>query len=263
MVKQQNESFGDAMPEPADTTESMDWLSNPVVDSGVEIGAVSYTAAVEDPEFGFNTEESKYTGSSLPRSTSKTKGPKVIRRGALPIFQRPILGIDSEWVLSPCGTFNKVLSWQFHLLHNGKSCSKVIYPASTSKTGRLQFDKFIADAVEIAIGAGVLDKWPSDLIVCGHFIKADLLTFNNAFANLKNHIHSLRNSVSSLGDNYGVDLEAVYNRRVDKDPIKIWDRNRNPKTLFINYYDTMFFAPSGKTLDDVGALVGVKKLKID
>ena len=263
VIKQQSESFDLTMLKPADTTESMDWLSSPVAGSEVEIDTESFTAAVEDPALDFNTEDSKYTSSSTQRSTSKTKGSKVIRRGALPIFQRPILGIDSEWVLSPCGTFNKILSWQFHLRHNGKSCSKVIYPASTSKTGRLQFDKFIADAVEFAISEGVLEKWPSDLIVCGHFIKADLLTFNNAFANLKNHIHSLRNSVSSLGDNYGVDLEAVYQQRVDKEPIKIWDRNRNPKTLFIIYYDTMFFAPSGKTLDDVGELVGVNKLKID
>ncbi len=178
-------------------------------------------------------------------------------------FDRPIISFDTEYVLSKCGKYNRVLSYQFVTLHNGKVSKLVLYPESTKKSGRLSMDYCFARVIEKAIEDGVLDRWPTDIIVTAHFMKADLFNFNQAFDQVKTHIKGIRKTVASLGDAYELDLSKVLTRRIDKDPVKVRDKHNNYRSLHLSFYDTMLLAPANaQSLAAVGDIVGVPKLEI-
>ncbi|CAK3967925.1 DNA-directed DNA polymerase [Vibrio crassostreae] len=178
-------------------------------------------------------------------------------------FARPIISFDTEYVLSKCGKYNRVLSYQFVTLHNGKVSKLVLYPDSTKKSGRLSMDYCFARVIEKAIEDDVLERWPTDIIVTAHFMKADLFNFNQAFEQVKTHIKGIRKTVASLGDAYELDLSKVMTRRIDKEPVQIKDKNRNYHTLHMSFFDTMLLAPaSAQSLSAVGNIVGVPKLEI-
>lgn len=178
-------------------------------------------------------------------------------------FDRPIISFDTEYVLSKCGKYNRVLSYQFVTLHNGKVSKLVLYPDSTKKSGRLSMDYCFARVIEKAIEDDVLERWPTDIIVTAHFMKADLFNFNQAFEQVKTHIKGIRKTVASLGDAYELDLSKVMTRRIDKELVQIKDKNRNYHTLHMSFFDTMLLAPaSAQSLSAVGNIVGVPKLEI-
>ncbi|MGS0675742.1 DNA polymerase [Shewanella sp. 125m-1] len=177
-------------------------------------------------------------------------------------FERPIISFDTEYVLSKCRKFNRVLSYQFVVLHKGKLSKLVLYPDSTKKSGRLSMDYCFARVIEKAIEDDVLECWPTDIIVTAHFMKADIFNFNRAFEQIKTHIKGIRKTVASLGDAYALDLSKVLSRRIDDEPVKVTDKNRNYHTLHLSFFDTMLLAPAGKSLADVGDLVGLPKLDI-
>ncbi|MEZ8107151.1 DNA polymerase [Vibrio cortegadensis] len=178
-------------------------------------------------------------------------------------FDRPIISFDTEYVLSKCGKYNRVLSYQFVTLHDGKVSKLVLYPDSAKKSGRLSMDYCFARVIEKAIEDDVLEGWSTDIIVTAHFMKADLFNFNQAFEQVKTHIKGIRKTVASLGDAYELDLSKVMTRRIDKEPVQIKDKNRNYHTLHMSFFDTMLLAPaSAQSLSAVGNIVGVPKLEI-
>jgi hypothetical protein len=179
-----------------------------------------------------------------------------------PFYERPIISIDTEYKASENGEFNEILSYQLVVRCNKKSSGLILYPSSTKKSGRLSMDKCIVASIEHAIESKVLDTYPLDIILCAHFLKADLFNFSNAFEKLKTHVKSVRKTVASLDSVYGLDLSKVMNRRIDKEPLKVWSNSGNDYLLHISFYDTMLLSPAGKSLADVGELVGLPKLDI-
>ncbi|PSV56463.1 hypothetical protein [Photobacterium sp. GB-3] len=179
------------------------------------------------------------------------------------IFEQPIISIDTEYTLSKDGKSNNILSYQFVLLFKGKMTRAIFYTKSTKKSGRLSFDKCIAQVIKKAIAEQMLAHWPTEAIVCAHFLKADLFTFSKSFENFQTYIKGVRKTLATLGNEpYGIDLSKVMSKRIDKDPFVLYDDSRNKHELKIRFYDTMLLAPSGKSLADVGELVGLPKLEI-
>ncbi|MCG7584947.1 DNA polymerase [Photobacterium sp. OFAV2-7] len=197
----------------------------------------------------------------LPRK-EKAKGKKGRHFARTKFYDRPVIAFDTEYVLSKCGKYNRVLSYQFVVRYNEKTSKLVLYPDSTKKSGRLALDYCLARVIEKAKDDSVLDRWPTDVIVTAHFMKADLFNFNQAFDQIKTHIKGIRKTVASLGDAYALDLSKVLTRRIDEEPVDVYDKHRNKHTLHISFYDTMLLAPAGKSLADVGELVGLPKLVI-
>ncbi|HCE4673664.1 TPA: hypothetical protein NGU19_003635 [Vibrio parahaemolyticus] len=184
------------------------------------------------------------------------------RRIGTKFYDRPIIGFDTEFELSKCKKYNHVISYQFVVRHKGRTSKLVLYPDSNKKSGRLAMDYCLARVIEKAIEDGTLERWPTDVIMTAHFMKADLFHFNKAFDQVKTHIKGIRKTVASLGDAYALDLSKVLSRRIDEEPVDVYDKNRNKKTLHLSFFDTMLLAPAGKSLADVGELVGLPKLKI-
>ncbi|MHA2734002.1 hypothetical protein [Vibrio campbellii] len=199
--------------------------------------------------------------SNYVKPKKKEKG-KRKKRKATKFFERPVLAMDTEYVESECGTFNRILSYQFAVLFNGKLSTTILFPDSTKKSGRLALDKCLVKAIEKAMDDDVLSKWPTDIILCAHWLSADLFNFNKAFDQLKTHVKGLRKTVASLDDVYGLDLDKVMSRRIDKEPLQIYSKSGNKKILYITFYDTMLLSPNGASLASVGELLKIPKVEI-
>lgn len=196
------------------------------------------------------------------RKPKKKKQAKRKKRKATPFFERPVIAMDTEYVESECGTYNRILSYQFAVLFKGKLSTIILFPESTKKSGRLALDKCLVQAIEKAMEDEVLDKWPTDIILCAHWLSADLFNFSQAFDQLKTHVKGLRKTVASLEDVYGLDLDKVMSRRIDKEPLQAYSKSGNKKTLFITFYDTMLLSPNGSSLSSVGDLLSIPKIEI-
>lgn len=120
----------------------------------------------------------------------------------------------------------------------------------------------MVQAIEKAMDDEVLDKWPTDIILCAHWLSADLFNFSQAFDQLKTHVKGLRKTVASLDDVYGLELDKVMSRRIDKEPLQAYSKSGNKKTLFITFYDTMLLSPNGSSLASVGELLKIPKVEI-
>lgn len=196
------------------------------------------------------------------RKPKKKKQTKRKKRKATPFFERPVIAMDTEYVVSKCGGYNRILSYQFAVLFEGKLSTIILFPESAKKSGRLALDKCLVQAIEKAMEDEVLDKWPTDIILCAHWLSADLFNFSQAFDQLKTHVKGLRKTVASLDDVYGLELDKVMSRRIDKEPLQAYSKSGNKKTLFITFYDTMLLSPNGSSLSSVGDLLSIPKVEI-
>jgi hypothetical protein len=176
-----------------------------------------------------------------------------------------LLSFDTEYYKDPVDEGNCILSYQY-VFGSGdleNSIKGIIYPENMKKSGRISFDDFLVEVIEDGLLKGIIDSWPTDIILCAHFLRADLFTFKDAFTNIKTKIKGIRKTVASLDDPYGVDLEAVMKTRIDKEALKLWSTSGNDYHLNVTFYDTMLLAPAGyQSLKAVGELVGVPKLEI-
>lgn len=69
------------------------------------------------------------------RKPKKKKQTKRKRREVTPFFERPVIAMDTEYVESECGTYNRILSYQFVVLFKGKLSTIILFPESTKKIG--------------------------------------------------------------------------------------------------------------------------------
>ncbi len=176
-------------------------------------------------------------------------------------YECPIFSIDTEYTATEDGKSNRIISYQLFILFNNKSTSLIIYTQSGRQKDRIKFDTLLTKGIEQAYSEGVLSEWPSDVIMCAHFLRADLLTFSKAFEEFKTKVSGIRKTVASLKGAYGVDLSHVMAKSVSGN-FDLWDSSRNQHQVNITFYDTMLLAPNGKSLADVGKLVDLPKLDI-
>lgn len=252
-------------------SETYDWLeqdTSVTIDQLIEadrvedsLGCWEASQDVDVKISSFDNVEPK-AKSVLERKIKKKELVVRKRRIGTKFFERPTVSLDTEYTESKCGTYNRILSYQFVVRHGDMSSSIILYPESTKKSGRLALDKCLVLALEKAMAEDVLTCWPTDIILVAHFLKADLFNFSNAFDQLKTHVKGLRKTVASLDEPYGLDIDEVLSRRIDKEPLEVYDKTRNYHTLYITFYDSMLLSPNGKSLADVGLLVGQPKLDI-
>ncbi|MEZ8694364.1 DNA polymerase [Vibrio splendidus] len=251
--------------------ETFEWLeqdASAMMDSLVEAGwqeskqelAID-SWEVQEPVDVFEAVEPKakpYIGKK-PQKKEKVKRKK---RKVTPFFERPVIAIDTEYTESDCGEYNSILSYQLAVLYKGLLSTLILYPESTKKSGRLALDRCLVQAIEKAMDEGVLDTFPTDVILCAHWLSADLFNFSKAFDQLKTHVNGLRKTVASLDDVYGLELDKVMSRRIDKEPLQVNTKSRNKKTLYITFFDTMLLSPNGSSLSSVGDLLEIPKVEI-
>ncbi|WP_282110766.1 DNA polymerase [Shewanella algicola] len=251
--------------------ETFEWLeqdASTMMDSLVEAGwqeskqeLAMDSWEVQEPVDVFEAVEPKAKPHIGKKPPKKVKA-KRKKRKVTPFFERPVIAIDTEYTESDCGEYNSILSYQLAVLYKGLLSTLILYPESTKKSGRLALDRCLVQAIEKAMDEGVLDTFPTDVILCAHWLSADLFNFSKAFDQLKTHVSGLRKTVASLDDVYGLELDKVMSRRIDKEPLQVNTKSRNKKTLYITFFDTMLLSPNGSSLSSVGDLLEIPKVEI-
>lgn len=173
-----------------------------------------------------------------------------------------ILAIDSEWVNLEKSPINHMLSYQWVISKNGKRCSGIIYTKSSDKSHRIAFKRLVKEAIETAKEKGIIDGWPEHLICAAHFLRADLMHFSEAFTDIKTKVNGMRKTLVSLKGSYGIDYDEIAHKKLTSEDITFHDKSRHKHTVNVKFYDTMLLAPAGRSLADIGKLVGQPKLEI-
>ena len=173
-----------------------------------------------------------------------------------------ILAIDSEWTNPLKVLHNDILSYQWVVSKSGKRCSGIIYTRSGEKSDRIAFKKLVKVAIETARKKGIIDGWPENLICAAHFMRADLLHFSEAFTDIKTKVNGMRKTLVSLKGSYGIDYEEIAHKKLTSEDVTFHDKSRHKHTVNVKFYDTMLLAPAGKSLADIGKLVGQPKIDI-
>ncbi|MCJ8320955.1 MAG: hypothetical protein HRT52_19980 [Colwellia sp.] len=185
---------------------------------------------------------------------------KQLQVKRIPTALKPIISIDTEYEQDDDKNQINVLSYQYVVSFEGKKCKGIFFTDSGHKKHRLSFEEFLANVIKDALQKKVLTKWPEHIILVAHYLKADLFTFSNAFKDIKTLVSSVRKTVASLRDGYGVDLGKEFRKRIDDTPYKLNDGSNNTYSILITFYDSMLFAPAGfQSLKKIGELVGLPK----
>ncbi|HCH3385730.1 TPA: hypothetical protein NKU35_003447 [Vibrio parahaemolyticus] len=185
------------------------------------------------------------------------------------------IGIDMEYEEIGEGK-NKILSIQSCLVANGEECTDFdrLYNGK-----RRQFKATIKRIIRKAIKEGVIDRYPDEIIVCAHFMRADLMHFENAFNDFDGYLSAVRKTVIDMESNYGIDIELTKaqkeklalekvkvtdaeSKAITGHSIRIYDEQRNYHHIKIKFYDTMLLAPTGQSLEAIGELLGLEKIKL-
>ena len=158
-----------------------------------------------------------------------------------------IIGFDSEWVYRPETQRNHVLSYQFAGRSADGAWSGIIYTEGPEQKNRLRLRDLMGRAIEAGLSQGPLTQWPTELYACAHFTRADLSTFQD-FAAIGAEFDSVRGSYTTTGNR---PYRCRYN-----------DRNRNAHDLTIKLRDTAHLTPGGGSLEELGKLHGLEKIKL-
>jgi hypothetical protein len=158
-----------------------------------------------------------------------------------------IIGFDAEWVRIPDTDKNNILSYQYFGKTSKGTWSGVIYPEGPTNKDRLKFIEFVGRAIEAGRAEKVLPyKWPSQVYLSAHFSRADLSAFSD-FSSLKGKLDSLQKTYATLYYPF---------------KSKYIDASNNSHSLTIHLIDTMLNSPSGSSLESLGKLHGVSKIKL-
>lgn len=170
------------------------------------------------------------------------------------------IGLDSEWVRQ--GDRNSVLSYQVYCINSsGQALSLIYYPAPGKRDS---FEGLISRAVQDCRAKKLIKKWPARIIICAHFLRADLSTFKDFWA-MKGRLDSQGGSVVGkiiTDSGYGVDETAERKRRAPLKPVILSDRHRKPQQSIIQFVDTLFLSPDKSPLTALGAMLGLSKVEI-
>lgn len=188
---------------------------------------------------------------------------KDAKRKRIDTLNVPILAIDTEYTLHEDGISNIILCYSYAIGFDDNYTTGIIETQSKGKDGRISLATLLITAIEHALDNEMLDAWPDAIILGAHFLRADLFTLSDAFTDIKTNVQGVRKSVASLGDPYGVDIDEIKDRIIRREQFTKYDKNSKKRTVDVLFYDSMLLAPAGKSLADVGALVGLPKIEIE
>lgn len=189
-----------------------------------------------------------------------TADPTIPRTGKGPAIY---VGLDAEWVFDAATGQNNILSVQFYLIGEDGDFPLVFYPKSYNKADRPSFAKSLSKLILEAKKVGVVLEWPSRIIICGFFLRADLAVFSD-LVRLKSQIDNVGGRIATIGD------DAVLNVEFDADDLANVTKNHSDvinddgtlRIMAICFMDMGRHAPEGTQLTELGNLLDLPKLPI-
>lgn len=136
---------------------------------------------------------------------------------------------------------------------DGSTFSKFYEP----KPGRrFKQSTLLSMVIEDCLAAGVIDKWPSRIILASHFLRPSLTAFDS-FWEHKSKYAAQGVSITGTFSTYGVDDNALRSRRAPQRPLILRDRHHHVRKVVVQNIDTMTISPPGSTLSELGDMVGL------
>lgn len=183
------------------------------------------------------------------------------RRGlGAPVF----VGLDAEWDRHDDGR-NKLLSVQLYLIGpTGERLSKVIDVRNgEDRQSRPSLAETLEDLLDEAESYCIFDEWPSEVILCGFFTRADIPVFRDAGKFIR-QLNGINGSLASAGKPAKITLSLSEERviRLKARHAFIVGGDFDPRVLSVRLIDAKMLAPPGASLAKVGDWIDLPKLKL-
>lgn len=194
----------------------------------------------------------------IERTLKKDRSPEI---GDGP---RVFLGLDAEWVRKS-GHKNRILSVQLYLFGpTGEVLTKVIHVSGPhADEERPDLGEVLYDLLLEALDEGVIDDWPSEIVLCGFYLRGDLAAFRD-FRDFVSQLDGIGKTLGNQGDPMKI---AV--RRDPTREARLKTRLRLPvgdlldsRLLSVRVVDAWSLTPPGKSLDAIGDYLEIPKVKL-
>lgn len=184
------------------------------------------------------------TTHSLPPHTLMTEAGKYLILGFDTEYQ-PISDVFTQKDVKAGTARYEVLSYQFYAInHLGDHWDGLIIPNDGE---RISLTEFIVFA--LAKGAAHNFKLPNNIVLVGHFNKADVPAFEER-KQLFDNLHNIRNSLVSLGQPVPISIR--------------FDQEQHEEICRVHIRDTILLAPAtSRSLLKLGKLIDVPKFELD
>ena len=176
------------------------------------------------------------------------------------------VGFDTEWQKIEGSDENEVLSYQL-VCSNGKNPYLIRYFKRTNgsnKNFRNTLKSLLRDLIKEAKNEDLI-KDVGQVVIFGHFLKADLLALKDA-KDIMTNINSIRKTFATLDARlfFDVELEEVsdLNLHIKNYVTKIDCGKAFSQLVEIKFYDTMLISSNGSSLAQIGNSIGLEKLNI-
>lgn len=171
-------------------------------------------------------------------------------------------GLDTEYQHNAVTGQNEIISYQVVGQTQRGQCSVIVYPKSGAKHHRWTFEALVGHLIAEMFVQELLDEVPKQVVVFGHFLRADLTTFSDFWKNQKTTLRSVSRTVTSAMQDYGVDVQALGKRKAGKDPHVVEAPSGEKYRTKVRFVDTLALSPNGSGLAVIGELIGLPKLEL-
>ena len=176
--------------------------------------------------------------------------PKRNRKNAPRKVDKLLVGLDGEWQVNKKGDANDVVSYQVSVVNpETRARAKRVIHVRPDKRGKHK-RYFLAEILSLAVlearKAGVIDYYPSSIILAGHFIRADLSICADFHTYLKRKLAAVHGTLVTTDRRLPLNLPF----------------SDGSRRVTVQVVDTMLHAPAKSKLDQLGDTVGLDKLDI-
>lgn len=196
----------------------------------------------------------------VPGNEAMTRLAQPRRGVGAPVF----VGLDAEWDRHSDGR-NKLLSVQFYLIGpTGERLSKVIDVLNgEDRQSRPSLAETLGDLLDEAEAYCIFDEWPSEVILCGFFTRADIPVFRDA-GGFVQQLNGINGSLASVANPVKITLSLNEEKviRLKARHAFIVGGEFDPRVLPVRLIDAKMLAPPGASLAKVGDWIHLPKLKL-
>ncbi|MGR5324836.1 DNA polymerase [Vibrio sp. DNB22_17_1] len=171
-------------------------------------------------------------------------------------------GFDTEYQHNAITGQNEIISYQVVGQTQRGQCSVIVYPKSGAKHHRWTFEALVGHLIAEMFEQELLDEVPKQVVVFGHFLRADLTTFSDFWKTQKTTLRGISRTVTSAMQDYGVDVHALGKRKAGKDPHVVEAPSGEKYRTQVRFVDTLALSPGGSGLAVIGELIGLPKLEL-
>jgi hypothetical protein len=199
----------------------------------------------------------------LPKSVpGPTKRIRVLKEGFSKANRKDqvlVIGFDTEYQSIPGQTDNQVISYQFSAevldadpsTSSGNEWSGVVLPNSLELADRFSIPDFLSIVISEGFAQYPDIKIPTTVYLFAHYTNADIPAFSE-FKDDQNRSNLNLQNIRKTFVNVSHDIRCYIPDTITNEPIEL--------KLLIR--DTMHIAAGGKSLDAVGQLIEIPKIKL-